>query len=279
MVKRDIGRISVAAPPDHEVADALAQLRGPGALCWARVATSNSGLSLSLSFQPCKASVASGSLEVALRKAKVGLAHIEPIDAWSWNDAFLKFASTQTTPVERTVTQGETAGLSRANETQVGTEFGATFKPPWVELLAKLTLSDTRRDEAKKEANRSQQEKTVGAVAGVQVHDGPFGFNLLLDARPFDDLVARNSQLQRVEIIDLPEPAAVRLEDVSVALDMDLAEGEGIDHAFRIRHATGAWEPLRTDTNKRILAELLMSKFIQPLHDSVRLWPHSSETT
>jgi hypothetical protein len=96
---------------------------------------------------------------------------------------------------------------------------------------------------------------------------------------PFDDLAALNVGLARLPLLDVPEPASVDFNAITMDLSLRLdADDDAVRHAFHIRNATGRWRPLATSVHKRILAELLLSKFLHPLHETRRLWPLEQDT-
>ena len=278
MMKSASAPIVAPSPSAAEIDAVLKTLRSSGALCWAKVLTGNTGLVVSLSFRPPVARSQSGEMEVALRRAEIHVTCDGSMETWDWNRDFLEFAKGETTAVERTVNKTETASLGTSDQGEVKAEGEAKLR--FLGLAAKVGAGVSSRRDARKDATRGQSEKVVEIASGVQVYNGPDHYGLILDARPHPDLVARNSQLNRVSLIDVIEPSSVQPEAVRMALNLHIEDGEGqLRHAFRIRWATGSWGVMANDPNKRILGELLFSKFLLPLHEPSIIWPLVPGTT
>jgi hypothetical protein len=122
----------------------------------------------------------------------------------------------------------------------------------------------------------SSIEQSFGAARHIEVQHRSDAFRIRFSAYPLNDLAALNTNLARLPLVNVPEPAALDLTQVTMDLSLRLDDELGeVRHAFRIRNASGAWRPLVGSLHKQILAELLLSKFLHPLHDRQRLWPHA----
>lgn len=261
-------------PPLIEIEHAVVELRRVGALCYVRAWGTNQGLSMEVSFNTADVSTPSGGLEVCLREATINIASPQAAPDWTWNEGFLEIAEHQTSTMEQSFGSSESEGTVSARD--FGSKLTGKGKVTIPIASAELgsEIHDTRRTESKADRGRSRDTKLSRVVRHIEVQRPPGGFRIGFSAHPLDDLVALNTSLARLPVLDVGQPSALDFTKLTMDLRLRLdPDGAEVRHAFHIRNATGAWRPLVGSLHKRLLAELLISKFLRPLHDDHRLWP------
>lgn len=99
-------------------------------------------------------------------------------------------------------------------------------------------------------------------------------FEMRFHPIPRRDLVRFNPELHNVSVLNVTDGASLSPPDVSLRLNLDSAYSETeVVHCLSIRAALGTWESLVDDRNRQIVGEILLSKFIKPIHRAVMLWP------
>lgn len=269
---------SPTPPSEDEIVDMVAQLRVPGALAYGKVYTTNRGVGLSLSFNVAKAANASGQLHLVLRQAAVEVTSSLATSAWDWSEDFLALVEDTTTPIERTTSRGEAASLARTRQRDHKFEGAGKIKYPLFEAGGGYSHTRGEKNDARRDSTRNQSDKVTVDTPMIEVYRGARSYSIEFQSGGHENLVPLNPKLNRVSLLDLPEPSSVRPEQVTLDLTLRLGDDDAsLHHAFDIRHATGAWKALATSPNKRILGELLFSKFLQPLHQPQRVWPTQEE--
>lgn len=93
-----------------------------------------------------------------------------------------------------------------------------------------------------------------------------------------EDLVRLNPHLTQLNLLEFKDDPRWTVDTTEVQLLLKLDKGSaGVRHAFAVKRASGPWAPLADDPTKAALSELLLSKFVEPLHDDLRLWPRPTE--
>lgn len=91
---------------------------------------------------------------------------------------------------------------------------------------------------------------------------------------PRRDLVRFNPELNRITLFAATSGECFESSDVVVNLHLDsVQEEDAVLHCLRIRAAVGPWASLAEDRNRQIVSEILLSKFIKPIHKGMQLWP------
>ena len=135
-------------------------------------------------------------------------------------------------------------------------------------------LREGGRTETRSARTQLNQTKFTRDIRHMKVEKRPTCFRVHFKADPLEDLSDLNTRLTRLPLVDVPEPAALEMNRISVDLHMSHdPDGDEVRHAFHIRRATGAWRPLKDNPKRAVLAELLISKFLPDLHEPQRLFP------
>ena len=266
-------------PPVADVEAAVAQLRAPDALCFVHLTTTNQGLSAELSFNTATSETHSGRLEIALREAAIEVASPLVDPQWTWNDSLLETARGSMSMVE--VLSSATEGT--AARTDDGTEASVSGMAQVAALVAKgevnSKIQERRSSQTERSASRGVQSKVTRMQRHIRVERRSGAFRLEFFAGTNDDLVDLNTELTRLPLIDVPAPGDLDLQAVTLDLHLSFAEeSSGVRHAFHIRRATGMWSQLSDHANRRILAEILISKFLPEIHAAQRLWPKAGQS-
>lgn len=264
-------------PSVDEVTRAVRHLRNVNALCFFEGLKTNDGFGMNLSFNASayRADGGRNFIEVAPRAATLQFRPKDP-QGWSWSeglslliaensqDVVVKMGAQQTAASTRAVAlRGEGGGEAQLKLPLLGS--GKASVKAGAEASRSRTDSGTRSAEL----TRTRKERWV-----EMMRPDPKVFELRLDSPPEDDLVRLNPELNRLSVLFAPEPSAVEVEDVKVSMAAHIkVQGDEVTHALRIRDAGGAWARLLESRNKQVIAELLISKFLRPLHQPKAVWP------
>jgi hypothetical protein len=267
----------LAAPPDSEIEAAINQLRSTGALCYVRLWSTNQGISGELSFNTAEAVTTTGTLEIRLKRARIDLGSTASTQHWSWNEELMDAANANISSVEETHGQAyaHSSLQGSTSEAKIEAEAKAGIPGFAATIAAKIGLSTKDEETLQNSANR--QSKFTRPVHHIKAEHRGLSFRLEFEAFPLADLSYLNTHLTRLPLLDVPEPSALDLNNLQVQLRLSYdGEANEIQHAFAISKATGAWRQLQTSTNRRAIAEVLLSKFLPKLHEPLTLWPHET---
>jgi len=259
-------------PSPAEIDRAVAFLRRADRLIWFEGhAGGNEGFSASISFNPATYTGGDGDfLEVALQEASFTFEPAEP-SGWSWSSYVKELVKASVDNIivklgrqksqKRTGSTGGRAATS--GEAGLGIA-GLTAKAALQTSIDHVRGAETA-DAETVETSRTDIERWMEMTRP----GGDFQFRL--SSPPGEDLVRFNSELDRIPILSAPEPSSVGEEDVRVTMNLQIKSE--LRHALRIRDAGGAWEGLIQTRNRQIVSELMLSQFLKPMHQPVRLWP------
>jgi len=262
------------SPSEGDLSSALEQLRRPGALCYLDLISTNAGISAEISFNQVRVQLAAGTLEVALREADLDFASNHSDAEWIWSADLAETARSLVGSTTQTQGTVEAASLSksRGGETKGQVVSKAGFGLFTLEGTA--SHSAVGRLDARRDSSRSDSETTVRMEAQLRMSRPAGNPRLQFTCHPFEDLVPLNAHFARVPIFEYGHPERCRAKDMQVTLKLNLDYELGtVRHAFAIKRASGDWADLTADASKKMLAELLVSKFLVPLHDDQLLWP------
>lgn len=214
-------------------------------------------------------------IEVAPRAATL---HFRPqeIDGWSWSEALSVLISEtmDSVTLKLGALQSDNTARGGTLRTEISGEGGV--KIPFVVATkaavragAEAMRSNTRGNTASSEVTRVRRERWI-----EMMRPDLKTFELRLNSPPADDLVRLNPDLNRLSVLFAPEPGSLDPRDVTVAMSAQIkVDGHKVAHALRIRDAGGAWARLIETRNKQVIAEILVSKFLEPLHAPKKIWP------
>lgn len=237
----------------------------------------NEGFTLHASFNPIRHQSGSDSLELALKAATFHFAP-EKSFGWKWCESAHQFGK----EMARDFAIKLSNSSSNTNTTNLGAKAqfqqGLKFSVP---ALAEVSLQASQHVEGSNTAAHSIGEAAeVNLTERVEyaefMHDKA-GFALSLSSPHKKDLCRLNTELNRLAVLQPPTDVELDPQKVRVKISARYTfSGESIDHAFQIREAGGCWAPLAKSNNKRVITELLISKFLAPLHKPVDLWPRKT---
>lgn len=266
-------------PPLPEIEAAINQLRLPGALCFVRLWSTNQGIAGELSFNTAEAATATGTLEVRLKRARIDLSSTASTDGWSWNEELADTANTNISTIEETHGRASAHTLLQGSGTEGRLETGGKAGIPGLGATLAAKTGRTTKDEKTRQASENTQIKFTRPAHHIKTEHRGAAFRLEFKAFPLDDLSYLNTHLMRLPLLDVPEPSALDFTGLQVQLRLSYdAEADELEHAFAISNATGTWRQLQTSTNRRAIAEVLLSKFLPQLHAPQTLWPHVDPT-
>lgn len=270
-------------PSVEEVGRAVRHLRNVQTLCFFEGLKGNDGFSMNLNFNASAYRGAGGRdfIEVAPRAATL---HFQPkeIEGWNWAEALSALirdtAEDEVQKFGSSASEGVTHGGTVRGEMSAD---GGLQLP----LLAKGKVTAKGGMEASR--SRSRGETTSSEVSRTQktpwieiMRPDAKTFELRLKSPPSDDLVRLNPELNRLSVLFAPEPGSLDPRDVKVSLSAQIkVDGHKVSHALRIRDVGGAWARLMETRNKQVIAEILVSKFLEPLHAPRRVWPRKGSAT
>lgn len=261
-------------PPDEEIAAAIKTFRAADSLCFLEGLATNEGFGISASFNSVRHRSNGNTLELA---PKCVTLRFEPpkSDGWAWCQSALIFGKEMaqeltvkmTNSDARTTNEAASVKLALGQKAKLGAfGLGELAFDGSQELGGSKGTSDT--------AGRSTEIVGVDKQEYAEFNRDRKGFALSLSSPDRKDLVRLNPELNRLSILAPPIDHVLDLKSVKVTMVMRAVRHEGaLDHAFAIREASGCWAPLAKSTNKRIVAELLISKFLEPIHKTATLWP------
>lgn len=263
-------------PVTTEIAAAVKALRKRGQLIWLEGGVGNDGFSVSMSFNPVTfQSTPADFIELALKTVSLEFKPRDPT-GWRWSEVVSQFvrASIDTVSIKLGAqqTDGETTNLTHRGQAVIEGELG-------LPLTGKLKGAFQQgRDQARgAQSSRTDIAEMLRTERDhwVEMTRSGTTFNLRLDSPPGGDLVRFNSEFDRLSVLFAPEPSILKPDHVSVTMRLHL-KGE-LRHAYEIRDAGGCWDNLRSSRNRQVVAELMIAKFLRPMHGPVRLWPPKPE--
>lgn len=262
-------------PMTEEVAQAAAAyFRQPGILCLALGQITNEGFAASLSFNSDSFSCPTGSVELSLRRSVLRVTPPDDDLIWAWGEGLLEVAREKISAFEHTAARQNS--ISEQESHELAAELVAKIKGsvPFVgaEINGKVSSKDTTQNG--RAMSDTEQTKSVSTLHHVEIQRRLDHFQIRFQAHPASDLASLNPDLSRLGLLSINEPSQVKAESVSIDMALPLAPQEGgVEHALKIRSASGAFGALSGHPNRQIVGEILLSKFLTPLHDQQRLWP------
>lgn len=262
---------------EAEVSAAVRRIQTLEPLCDAEAIITNDGFGASVSFRTTthQSALGCGSIEIGLRTAALEIQAPEDATGWSWSDAVPLLVK-----AHRSSETQQEGGSTRAAHTKVaGAEHhldgdagvnGGVFRAG----LKAAHRETQRRDDLREDQTTWNRTRTVPSdlvgMEGVRRR-----FTLRLTAPNETNLGYFNADLVRQSFLSVPEPSSLDLATVKVFLTPPVIKewGDELIHSLSIAGASGAWAPLAQTRNKQIVGELLLSKFLRPLHRRTRLWP------
>jgi hypothetical protein len=237
----------------------------------------NDGFSASISFASSvhKSRFGLGSIEIGLRSAELQFHAPKDAVGWGWSDAVPELVKSyrQTQTLQESGSHRDTATTSRGSDLELAGE-GGVSAPLFKAGLRAMHRRTRRTDRLHEDQAAWGVTKTLVtpliAMKGALRH-----FHLRLTAPSDHDLSFFNADLVRQPFLHVPEPSSLDLNTVEVWVEPAALEehDDSVVHTLKIRNATGAWAPLETERNKQVLGELVLSKFLKPMHRRRRLWP------
>ena len=262
---------------EAEVSAAVRRLQTLEPLCDAEAMITNDGFGASVSFRTTthQSAQGCGSIEVGRRAAALEIQAPEDATGWSWSEAVPLLVKAHRSSETR-----QEGGSTRAAQIVVeGAEHqlegdasvnGVVFRAG-AKVMHRRTQrrDDVREDQKTWNRTRTTPSDLVG-MEGVRRR-----YTLRLTAPDEKHLGYFNADLVRQSLLRVPEPSSLDLGSVKVFLAPPVIRewGDELIHSLSIAGASGAWAPLAQTRNKQILGELLLSKFLRPLHRRTRLWP------
>jgi hypothetical protein len=277
LIPRTKPRPSAPELSDAEVAAAVAQFRSLEPFCEAEAFASNDGFGASVSFltRTHRSARGQGAIEVGLRTAALQFKPPQDEFGWAWSDAITPFVK-EHRGVE-TVQQGE--GAKDAALRSIGHEAGSSLEGGGTlfGVSAKGSLNSKSNDRSERTAELSKSWGRTRTVVKplVDIEGARRPFTLRLTAPEQNNLGYFNPDLIRQSFLSAPEPSTMDLKKVTLTLRLPVVQESSDDliHSLSIQNASGAWSSLLGTTNQKVVSELLISKFLRPLHRPRRLWP------
>lgn len=238
-------------------------------------AGNNIGFSISMSFNPVEFESRPGDyIVVALKTVSLEFKPVDPT-GWSWSEVVSDFVRANVDGVSVKIANQTSASQTDTAIKKAQLSLGGEVGIPIGKLTGALQ-GGRERTKAKQETNsRATEEQRTRRDQWVEMTRGDTIFNLRLDSPPGTDLVRVNVDLERLAVLSAPEPSAVKPDSVTVMMRLHLKGA--LRHAYSIRDAGGSWGKLVDDRNRQVVAELLMAKFLKPLHGPMKLWPPKPE--
>lgn len=275
--KRQPKPIPYRGPTEQELAKAREHFQLEEPLCVAEGIKTNDGFGASISFNAStfRSKDGEGSVQLALRDATLEFRAGPMTTGLSWSEAVAELLRTarRVITVKLTGSNRDTANRRSSNETSG--KIDAKLAPAGFGFGAQLGGSTTAHADAGREQTQTTDLTSQEEISPIEIMQrSGHRFELCFSAPGAGDLVRFNPDLSRFSVLSAPEPSSFDHNDVSVVLKLGLAdEGSEISHAFRIRRASGAWSGLAASRNKQIIGELVVSKFLEPMHNDQQLWP------
>lgn len=261
-------------PGDAEVRSAIKTFRAAGALCYLEGLETNEGFGISASFNPVRHQAKGSTLELAPKCVTLRFNPVEPV-GWSWCHSTLAFGKEISHEVVVRLTDSVSRTRNDANSGKTTLQGKGKFSLPMFgeigidagqELIGTSGTADTK--------GRTREVSTTERHEFAEFNHDRIGFSLHLSSPRGKDLVRLNPELNRLSVVTPPMDRPLNVQDVAVTMQMRAnRRDDGVEHAYAIREATGSWAPLLRSPNKRIVTELLFSKFLQPIHKAHSLWP------
>lgn len=277
MSKKDLVARPAQVPSAEELDRAAAHFRQNGALCLFVGHVTNAGFSGTISFNESVFNGGEGVLVLALRDATLT---IKAAGGGEWSEDILERVRERS----RTIQIKETAGLRQTNSDakELQAELSSGAKTNWgvigAVLQGRLASKDTRSQSD--ESAEARERSFTRSVNDTEIQRiSPETFQLRFRAEADADLVQFNPYFARIALLELPAPSEVPKDGVRVMLSSGLEElPDQVLHSLRIRSATGTWATLAPDANGRIVTEILLEKFLRPLHQARAVWPEGQES-
>lgn len=238
----------------------------------------NDGFGASISFNASsfQSTNGEGSIEIALRDASLEFKASPPTAGMDWSGAVTEMIRAARRPiaVRQTGTERETDLSKSTTESTGRTE--AKLAPAGFGIGAQVGGTRSDQSEAGRERIRSTDLTTQDETVPIEIMRRSKDRFEIHFAATSGDLVRHNPDLSRLSVLSVPEPTTFDHNSVSISLQLGLSdEGGEIAHSLHIRRATGAWSALTGSKNKQVIGELLISKFLEPLHTDTVLWPET----
>lgn len=266
-----------AGPPLADIEEAIAQLRAPGAMCFVQLSKTNQGLSAELSFNSARSRTPSGQIELVLREAVIEVWAADADTTWSWNEALLETADQTSDIVEVVRSSNEEANSSTVEDLNAKVAGKGNVSALFAKAELGAEVAERRSQQRGALSTRGAELKVARVLRHIKVQRRDGNFRLEFSAGAQENLIDLNTKLNRLPLLDVPSPSELDLGSVRMDLHLSLdTAGPVVRHAFHVRQATGAWGQLAS-SHRRILAELLLSKFLPEIHEPQRIWPKASQ--
>lgn len=262
---------------EAEVTSAVRCFQSLEPLAEATAMRGNDGFSASVSFASSvhQSRYGLGSIEVGLRSAELQFHAPKNAQGWGWSEAVAELVKSyrQTEMRQETGSQRDAGTTSRGSDVEIGGDGGVAgglFK-----AAGRIMHRRTRRSDQLQESQTGWGVTRTLVTPLIAMKGALHKFHLRLTAPSDQDLSFFNADLLRQPFLSVPEPSTLDVNAVELWIEpAALGEnGDDIVHTLKIGNATGAWAPLATDRNKQVLGELVLSKFLKPMHQRRRLWP------
>jgi hypothetical protein len=261
-------------PEQQDLVDALETLRATDQLCYFNLTTTNAGVAMELSFNRSEVRSGANTLVVALRDADLHFSSATPDAKWAWSEGVTETAKTLVYSSQTSSTETESASLGRSANNEAKFSARAKAALGLVGLDGQTGLAVSERNDTRRDSGRETSRTTSDANHQLTLTKPRGAPRLHFSAPPGSDLEPLNAHLTHVPLFDSSEGDLCPINTMEVTLKLRLDnETDGLRHAFAIKRATGVWATLGADPAKTLLCELLVSKFLIPLHDDQRLWP------
>jgi len=260
-----------------EVAVAVHQFRSLEPFCEAEAFASNDGFGAGVSFltRTHRSLHGLGAIEVGLRTTALEFRPPKDSPGWAWSEAIAPFVKEHRGIETVQVAQGTKDGAARSvgNEAGSAIEVGGTVFGIGAKARLNAKTSDRIDRSAEKSNTHTATRSVVKPLAEIEGARRPF--TLRLTAPEQNNLGYFNPDLIRQSFLSAPEPSTIDLTKVTMTLRLPVIPDWPHDliHSLTIQNASGAWAALLATTNQKVVSELLISKFLRPLHRPRRLWP------
>jgi hypothetical protein len=253
----------------------LQRLRRPGALCFTNPQITNAGLGIGISFNCVLHASPEGALEIALRRARIAISTPTASPAWEWDPDVLTTISLRTQKNEDTQLRTNFFGETNSNGSDITADIGGKLSAGIAALSGSTNAKELSKSEKRRDQTSTAQRKTSTEISEIEIQRTADTFYLIFNSSISPDLVSLNPFLTRLNIVSTPFPSEIPLQDLTISLSNRISvSNDQISHSLFIRHASGQWSALQESNNKRIIGEILLSKFLFPAHETQALWPN-----
>lgn len=277
LIRRAPVRPSGPGLNEAEVTGAVRRFQSLEPLVEASAMRGNDGFSASISFNSSihQSRFGLGSIEVGLRSAALQFNAPKDAAGWGWSEAVAELVKShrQTETHQKSGSDRDALTSSKGSDLEVAGEGGVAGA--LLKAGIRIVNRRTGRNDHVREAQAGWGVTKTLVAPLISMSGAVRKFQLRLTAPSEQDLSFFNADLVRQPFLSAPEPSSFDLDSVELWVEPAPIHESADDvvHTLSIRNATGAWAPLKNERNKQVLGELVLSKFLKPMHQKRRLWP------